>query len=107
MLFLEEEALAAPDEPILDLVIYERALQQGHSVGELETASEQISAFGAVPMAVQIESLMETVAAIQDRAWDDEDFFEELVRIYLSGDEARLVAALFDAATRQWLVHGG
>ncbi len=97
LLFLEEEALGPPpDEPILDLVIYERALQRGHAVGELETFAEQIGAFDAVPFALQIESLMETVAAIEDWVQDGNDPLEELILAYLSGDESALTAALFE-----------
>lgn len=66
----------------LDMRLYQQAMAAGKPVLGLETATEQIRVFDAMPMADQVSILRDTLDNL-DRfdAW-----FEEMREVYLSGD---------------------
>ncbi len=66
----------------MDMVLYEKARQQGKQVVGLETADEQIGVFDSMPMDDQIALLKETLKHLDELP----EMFEQLTLTYLSGD---------------------
>ena len=66
----------------MDMVLYEKARQQGKQVVGLETADEQIRVFDSMPMEDQIALLKETLKHADELP----ETFEQLTLTYLSGD---------------------
>lgn len=66
----------------LDLRLYQQAVAAGKPVTGLETAAEQIAVFDGMSMADQVSILRDTLDNLERfDAW-----FEEMRRVYLSGD---------------------
>ncbi len=83
-------------DPILDLVLYQRAATAGKPAAGLETAGEQLAVFDGLPLPDQIELLKLTMAQLTDLP----RFFDRLIDAYAS-DDLRGIADLNEANRRQ------
>lgn len=72
----------------LDMRLYQQALAADKPVAGLETAAEQIGVFDSMPMADQVSILRDTL----DNRDRFEAWFEDMRRVYLSGDLEALAA---------------
>jgi len=83
----------------MDAALYTRAEALGKETGGLETVEEQIGVFESLSVEEQAGLLRQTLDHLEDLASRGEKPSEELIEIYLSGDETRLtgeVAASMD-----------
>lgn len=74
----------------LDLVLYERARREGKQVGGLETVDEQLGVFEGLTLEEQVAFLEVTLDDVLEAEAEGSSALEELVEVYLGGDEARL-----------------
>jgi uncharacterized protein YbaP (TraB family) len=80
----------------LDMVIYQRAKRAGKQVGGLETVEEQVSVFADMTPAEQRTFVRDGLADIVKKEAAGVHPTEELLRLYLQGDEAAIDAKIND-----------
>lgn len=83
-------------DPILDLVLYQRAVASGKPAAGLETAGEQLAVFDELSLTDQIDLLKLTL----DHLSELPRFFDRLIQAYTS-DDLRTIAAINETYQRQ------
>jgi hypothetical protein len=74
-------------DPILDLVLHQRATAAGKSTAGLETAQEQLAVFDEISMSDQIDLLKMTLAQLPELPV----FFDRLIQAYAADDLGAIV----------------
>ena len=92
---LDQMKKMAAKQP-LDMVIYQRAKRAGKTVGGLETVEEQASVFGDMTQAEQRTFVRDGLADIVKKEAEGVHPTEDLLRLYLKGDEAAIDARVND-----------
>jgi hypothetical protein len=80
----------------LDMVIYQRAKRAGKKVGGLETVEEQAGVFADMTQAEQRTFVRDGLADIVKKEAEGVHPTEELLRLYLKGDDAAIDARIND-----------
>ncbi|MBM3960769.1 MAG: TraB/GumN family protein [Planctomycetes bacterium] len=80
----------------LDMVIYQRAKRGGKKVGGLETVEEQAGVFADMTQAEQRTFVRDGLADIKKKEAEGVHPTEELLRLYLKGDDAAIDARIND-----------
>ncbi len=83
-------------DPILDLVLHQRATAAGKSTAGLETAQEQLAVFDGISMSDQIDLLKMTLAQLPELP----GFFDRLIQAY-AADDLRTIVDLSETYQRQ------
>ncbi|MBI5551275.1 MAG: TraB/GumN family protein [Desulfobacterales bacterium] len=83
-------------DPILDLVLHQRASAAGKSTAGLETAQEQLAVFDGISMSDQIDLLKMTLAQLPELP----GFFDRLIQAY-AADDLRTIVDLSETYQRQ------
>ena len=76
----------------LDMRLYRYATANRKEAGGIETAEEQLAAFGALTRDEQAEYLVQMLDLLEESPNATREYVEELVRIYRDGDAAALEA---------------
>jgi len=86
MLAIIEDQLEYPNRLPLDLVLYNRARDQGKSVGGLETIDEQVAIFGDLTSEEQVELLEGMLDLMAKYREEGKSMLDEMAEVYLAGD---------------------
>jgi uncharacterized protein YbaP (TraB family) len=78
----------------LDLMLYTRAQKAGKIVGGLETLEEQMAIFDSLSQKEQVVLLEKTLDLLAEYKKKGVDPVEELIEVYLKGDEEALWSAM-------------
>ncbi|MCA9105370.1 MAG: TraB/GumN family protein [Planctomycetales bacterium] len=78
--------LAAGNQPVLDMLLVEKAIENEWPVRSLEHVDSQLAGFDKLTDAEQLAFLRATLDAMEEEETEEEDSLEELVGIYLRGD---------------------
>lgn len=85
--YLDDMALRLP----LDMALYTQALGTGKEVGGLETVDEQMSIFEDMSDEDGAKMLSKTLDMIEEAEQKGVNYVEQLMQLYLAGDEAGLL----------------
>ena len=77
-------------KPVLDEWLMQRAQAAGKVVGGVETVDEQIEALLGGSMSEAVSSLRFTLKRLEERRKEGKETFNELLKIYFSGDEKHI-----------------
>ena len=88
---LEDELRYAGVVP-LDMLLFQKAAMAGKVTGGLETADEQLAIFEGISEEDQVALLRDTLRQLADARESGENFTDQLVESYQSGDLDRLEA---------------
>ncbi|MBM3973066.1 MAG: TraB/GumN family protein [Planctomycetes bacterium] len=83
-------------KPPLDMVIYQRAKRAGKKVGGLETVEEQVAVFADMTVEEQRTYVSDALANIRAEEAAGKNPTDELLRLYLQGDEAAIEAKVLE-----------
>jgi len=89
---LEIMPLLQSGKPALDEWLLNRAHQAGKIVGGIETIEEQLDALMGGTMEEAITSLKFTLAQLEEKEKSQERTFDQLIKLYFSGNESRIDA---------------
>ncbi len=78
----------------LDSILWKRATEAGQKTGGLETAASQTGIFEKFTEAENTTMLASTIRQMKDAREGGEDLSDELMKAYISGDEANITGAI-------------
>lgn len=92
-----EDQMRYPNMLALDMVLYNRANNDGKATGGLETLDEQLSIFTELERDEQIQMLRDVLQLLKHYRTEKTSMLDEMARVYLEGD-LEAVGALLESS---------